>query len=111
MSANELALKYSTAPAEKLIGVLPVEEVKDALWDEVEDEVYSEVAMEHKFELEAIEEQTEEANRLAQKFELVAETFATAIKLAITLPYGEAIQVLQDAIDDNPSYGRSPVKG
>ncbi|VTP66758.1 Uncharacterised protein [Leclercia adecarboxylata] len=76
-----------------------------------EEDVMDEVWQEHQFEMEAVEEQTEEANRLAQKFELVAETFGTAIKLALTLPYGEAIQVLQDAIEDNPGYGRDPVKG
>jgi hypothetical protein len=43
MSANDLALKFSTAPAEQLIGVLPVLEVKEALHDEVEDEVLNEV--------------------------------------------------------------------
>ena len=30
MSANELALRFSTAPAEQLIGILPVLEVKEA---------------------------------------------------------------------------------
>ncbi|WP_275257557.1 hypothetical protein [Citrobacter farmeri] len=39
MSANELALRFSTAPAEQLIGILPVLEVKEALRDEVEDDV------------------------------------------------------------------------
>lgn len=111
MSANELALRFSSAPAEQLIGVLPVLEVKEALRGEVEDEVLDDVWQEHQFEIEAVEEQTEEANRLARKFELAAEELGTAIKLALTLPYGEAIQVLQDAIEDNPGYGRDPVKG
>ena len=111
MSANELALRYSTAPAEKLIGILPVLEVKEALRGEVEEDVMDEVWQEHQFEMEAVEEQTEEANRLARKFELAAEELGTAIKLALTLPYGEAIQVLQDTIEANPGYGRDPVKG
>lgn len=42
MSANELALRFSTAPAEQLIGILPVLEVKEALRDEVEDDVLGE---------------------------------------------------------------------
>ena len=111
MSANELALRYSTAPAEELIGILPVLEVKEALREEVEEEVLDDVWQEHQFEIEAVQEQTDEANRLAQKFELAAESFGTAIKLALTLPYDEPIQVLQDAIEDNPGYGRDPVKG
>lgn len=111
MSANELALRYSSAPAEELIGILPVLEVKEALREEVEEEVLDDVWQEHQFEIEAVQEQTDEANRLAQKFELAAESFGTAIKLALTLPYDEAIQVLQDAIEDNPGYGRDPVKG
>lgn len=111
MSADELALRYSSAPAEHLIGRLPVLEVKEALRQEVEDDVLNEVWQEHQFEMDAVEEQSEEANRLARKFELVAETFATAIKLALTLQPAEARQVLQDAIDDNPGYGRDPVKG
>ncbi|QLR43716.1 hypothetical protein HV346_13980 [Enterobacter sp. RHBSTW-00994] len=111
MSANELALKFSTAPAEQMIGVLPVLEVKEALREEVEDDVMTEVWQEHQFEMDAVEEQTEEANRLARKFERVAEDFATAIKLAITLPHNEAVRVLLDAIEENPGYGRKPVKG
>ncbi|CAM6783038.1 Ead/Ea22-like family protein [Leclercia adecarboxylata] len=111
MSANELALRYSSAPAEELIGILPVLEVKEALREEVEEEVLDDVWQEHQFEIEAVQEQTDEANRLAQKFEIAAESFGTAIKLALTLPYGEAIQVLQDAIEDNPGYGRDPVEG
>ena len=111
MSANELALRFSSAPAEQMIGILPVLEVKEALRSEVEDDVMDEVWQEHQFEMEAVEEQTEEANRLAQKFELIAETFGTAIKLAITLPHVEAIKVLQDAVEDNPGYGLDPVKG
>lgn len=111
MSANELALRFSSAPAEQMIGILPVLEVKEALRSEAEDDVMDEVWQEHQFEMEAVEDQTEEANRLAQKFELVAETFGTAIKLAITLPHAEAIKVLQDAVEDNPGYGQDPVKG
>lgn len=111
MSANELALRFSSAPAEQMIGILPVLEVKEALRSEVEDDVMDEVWQEHQFEMEAVEEQTEEANLLAQKFELVAETFGTAIKLAITLPHAVAIKVLQDAVEDNPGYGQDPVKG
>lgn len=111
MSANELALRFSTAPAEQLIGRLPVLEVKEALWQEVEDEVLTEVYQEHEFEMEAVSEQTDAANRLASKFELVAETLGNAIRLALTLPPVEAKQILQDAIDDNPGYGREPDKG
>ncbi|WP_437889317.1 hypothetical protein [Phytobacter sp. V91] len=111
MSANELALRFSTAPAEQLIGVLPVHEVKEALWQEVEDEVLDEVYQEHEFEMDAVAEQTNEANRIARKFEVVAESLATAIKLALTLPHEEATQVLSDAIRNNPGYGQEPVKG
>ena len=108
MSANELALRFSTAPAEQLIGLLPVYEVKEALWQEVEDEVLDEVFQEHEFEMEAVAEQTEAAHRLARKFEVVAESFGTAIKLALTLPHDEAMRVLNDVLEDNPGYGSQP---
>ncbi|ENF7816948.1 hypothetical protein ABR157_002728 [Enterobacter soli] len=111
MSANELALRFSSAPAEQLIGVLPVLEVKEALRSEVEEDVLDDVWQEHQFEMDAVEEQVSAANRLASKFELAAETLGTAIRLAITLPYEEAIQVLKDAIEDNPGYGQDPEKG
>lgn len=111
MSANELALRYSTAPAEQLIGILPVREVKEALWHEVEDEVLDEVFQEHEFELEAVAEQTDAANRLAQKFELLAESFGTAIKLAMKQPPAEAMQTLRMVIENNPGYGQEPVEG
>ena len=45
MSANDLALRFSSAPAEALIGVLPVLEVKEALREEVESDVMDEVWM------------------------------------------------------------------
>lgn len=111
MSANELALRFSTTSAEDLIGVLPVREVKEALWQEVEDEVLDEVFQEHEFEMEAIAEQTNAANLLAQKFEVVAESLATAIKLALTQSPDEAMQTLKAVIDKNPGYGQDPVKG
>ncbi|EPC5664440.1 hypothetical protein ACU0QN_004388 [Citrobacter koseri] len=96
MSANELALRFSTAPAEQLIGVLPVCEVKEALRDEVEDDVLGEVWTEHNFEMEAVE--------------VVADAFGTAIKLALTLPHDEAIKVLTDAINTHQGYGQEPEK-
>ncbi|CAM7221789.1 hypothetical protein [Citrobacter sedlakii] len=110
MSANELALRFSTAPAEQLIGVLPVLEVKEALRDEVEDDVLGEVWTEHNFEMEAIGEQLDETSQLARKYELVAEALATAIKLALSLPHNEAIPVLEKALRDNPGYGRETTK-
>lgn len=110
MSANELALKFSSAPAEQLIGVLPVLEVKEALRGEVEEDVMDEVWQEHQFEMEAVEEQADEANRLARELEVVAEDFGTAIKRAITfLPEGEAQTILHDALEDHPGYGRDPL--
>jgi hypothetical protein len=110
MSANELALKYSSAPAEKLIGVLPVLEVKEALREEVEDDVMDEVWQEHQFEMDAVEEQAEEAHRLASKFEVVAERFGTAIKQAVKLlPECEVKTILNDALEDHPGYGRAPL--
>ena len=73
--------------------------------------MFDEVWQERQFEMNAVEEQADEANRLAGKFELAAETLGTAIRLAVTLPYEEAIQVLKDAIEDNPGYGQDPEKG
>lgn len=108
MSANELALKFSSAPAEQLIGILSVLEVKEALRDEVEDEVLTEVYQEHEFELEAMEERVDEARQDAEEHEDAANAFATAIKLALTLPHEEAQKVLTDVIEDNSGYGRSP---
>lgn len=94
MSANELALKFSTAPAEQLIGVLPVLEVKEALHDEVEDEVLNEVWMEHKLEMDATEE--------------VVDAFATAMKLALTQPEKTAKATLRKALNEYPGYGQEP---
>ncbi|EKP1128730.1 MULTISPECIES: hypothetical protein [Klebsiella] len=94
MSANDLALKFSTAPAEQLIGALPVLEVKEALHDEVEDEILSEVMMEHKFELEATEE--------------ITNAFATAMKLALTQPAKTAKATLRKALKEYPGYGQEP---
>ncbi|CAM3918109.1 hypothetical protein PLGE761_00655 [Pluralibacter gergoviae] len=109
MSANELALRFSSAPAEQLIGVLPVLEVKEALREEVEDDVLNEVWQEHQFEMDAVEEQADEANRLASKFELAAEAFGTAIKQAVQLlPNCEVKTILTDTLEDHPGYGRDP---
>ena len=94
MSANDLALKFSTAPAEQLIGVLPVFEVKEALHDEVEDEVLNEVWMGHKLEMNATEE--------------VVDAFATAMKLALTQPAKTAKATLRKALKEYPGYGQEP---
>lgn len=96
MSANELALKYSTATAEQLIGVLPVLEVKEALYDEVADDVMNEVSTEHGFEIEFIEQ--------------ICDYFATAMKLAIKQPAKEARATLKAALEEYPGYGRDPDK-
>lgn len=96
MSANDLALKFSTAPAEQLIGVLPVLEVKEALYDEVSDDVMNEVCTEHGFEIECIEQ--------------ICDTFATAMKLAIKQPAKEARATLKAALKLYPGYGRDPDK-
>lgn len=109
MSANDLALKFSTAPAEQMIGVLPVLEVKEALREEVEDDVMTEVWQEHQFEMEAVEEQSEEAERRSREREEAASNFATAIKQAVKLlPDCEAKTILNDAIEENPGYGSNP---
>jgi hypothetical protein len=94
MSANELALKFSTAPAEQLVGVLPVLEVKEALRDEVEEEVQGEVWMEHEFAIEAAEQ--------------VTDALATAMKLAITQPAKAAKATLRKALKEYPGYGQEP---
>jgi hypothetical protein len=110
MSANELALRFSTAPAEQLIGVLPVYEVKEALREEIEDDVMGEIWQEHKFEMDAVEEQAEEAERRASTHVDAAAALGTAIKQALKfLPDGEAKNILVDAIEDNPGYGRAPL--
>lgn len=100
MSANELALKYSNAPAIERIGKLPHEEV--------EDEVCGELYQEHEIELQALEQQLDEATDEAREFEEIVEDFATAIKLAITLPWAQALPHLEKVLNDNPGYGREP---
>ena len=96
MSANDLALKFSTAPAEKLIGVLPVLEVKEALYEEVSDDVMNEVSTEHGFEIEFIEQ--------------ICDAFASAMKLAIKQPAKEARATLKAALREYPGYDREPDK-
>lgn len=86
MSADELALRFSSTPAEQLIGRLPVHEVKEAFAEEAEEAACDKCYAEHKFELEAEEERADKANDLALKFEEVANAYGTAIKLALTLP-------------------------
>ncbi|ADO48090.1 hypothetical protein [[Enterobacter] lignolyticus] len=110
MSADDLDLRFSTAPAEQLIGVLPVLEVKEALREEVEDDVTTELWQEHQFEMDAVEEQAEEERRRASKHEDAADDFATAImQAAKLLPDCEAKTILNEAIEDNPGYGRNPL--
>lgn len=108
MSANELALKYSSASAEQLIGFLSVLEVKEAIRSEVEDEVLADVWQEHEFELEAAEERVDEAEKDAEEHEDAANDFATAIRLALSLDFEDSKKVLNDVIEDNPGYGRDP---
>ena len=53
MSANDLALRFSSAPAEALIGVLPVLEVKKHYVKKLKG-VMDEVWTEHNFEMETM---------------------------------------------------------
>ncbi|HFF9671775.1 TPA: hypothetical protein ACGFBS_001250 [Klebsiella pneumoniae] len=110
MSANDLALKFSNTPAEQLIGILPVLEVKEAMRDEVEEDVLDEVWTEHNFEMEAMGEQVDETARLARKFELIAEYFGTAIKLALTQQHQEAQATLIKVLEEYPGYGKEPAE-
>lgn len=109
MSADELALKFSSAPAEALIGKLPVAEVREALADEVSDEVAEQLYMEHSFELECESQRADAANDLAVKYETVANEYGTAIKRALTLSPEAAQDVLKKALEDFPGYGRDAV--
>lgn len=108
MSANDLALKYSNAPAIERLGILPHQEVIETLKEEVESEVYGEIYQEHEIELLAMERQFDEATDEAKEFEEIVEDFATAIKLAITLPWTQALPHLDKVLNDNPGYGREP---
>ena len=56
-----------------------------------------EVWTEHNFEMEAMVNKLMKQPELARKFECAAEALGTAIKLALTLPHNEAMQVLNDA--------------
>lgn len=97
MSVNELAIKFSTAPASERLGILS------------RDEVLGEVYQEHEFELDAMQQQLDEANGESQEHEDIADDFATAIKLALTKEVTDEVrQILGAVIDENPGYGRNP---
>lgn len=105
MSANELALKFSTAPTEMLIGVLPVDEIAEVIHDRVRDEVEGEIDIEHSFQMQALEEELDNWTAKAHEFEAYAGAFAGAIKKALLADsWDEAKVLLERARYDHKEY-------
>jgi hypothetical protein len=105
MSANELAIKFSTAPAEMMIGILPVEEIADVIRGSVRDEVEREVDDEYSIRLQAVEDDASDWESKAEEYECDATDFARAIEKAVLCDSLEEVKILLERVkSDHREY-------
>lgn len=103
MMCNELALKFGTTEPEKLIGVLPMEEVVEVIKSRLYEEVKSEISGEYEDRISDLEDEESEAQSLADAWQCDAVGLYRAIEAAIELPWTEGLPLLRQAMAD---YGK-----
>lgn len=105
MSANELALKYSSATAEMMIGVLPVEEIAEVIRESVRNDVEREVDDEYSIQLQALEDDASDWESKAEEYECDATDFARAIEKSLQAEtWDEAKVLLERVMRDHKEY-------
>lgn len=102
--SNVLALKYSTAEPESLIGVLTMDEVIEVMKDRLRAEVRYEVAAEFHDEISDLEQQLEEEGdwqETANSWECNAVGLYRGIEKALTAPWTEGVEILRKAMEEH----------
>ncbi|CND61803.1 hypothetical protein ACVT81_000548 [Yersinia enterocolitica] len=102
--SQELALKFSTADPEQLLGILPTEEVLEIIKFRMREEVQAEVRGEFNDRIDDLENEVEELGGwedTADRWERDAIGLYRAIEHALTVPWNRAIPLLQKAIEEH----------
>lgn len=102
--SNVLALKYSTAEPETLLGILPMDEVVDVIRDRLRPDVAAEIEVEFQHMVESAEDEAEDNYQSMCNFRTSWKGLDAAIKKALNLPWDEAKDVLNEAIKDCNPY-------
>lgn len=101
--SQELALKYSSADPEQLLGILPVEEVLEVIKERVTQELEPAIEDKYLWRIEEAEEEASEWEQTAESWECDAVGLYRAIEEAIKLPWDQAIPLLQKAMEEHGS--------
>ena len=104
--SNVLALKFSNAEPDQLLGTLSVEEVMEVLKERVRSEVMEEVRGDYQGQIDDLECQLDEEGDWrndAERWEFDAIGLYRAIEAAIELPWTEGLPLLRQAMAD---YGK-----
>lgn len=102
--SQELALKFSSAPLEQLLSVLPPEEAIEIMQDRLRPEIEAEMEVEFECRLADAEEASSENFASMETFKRSAEGFMEAIKQAVDLPWTQALPVLKAALEEFNPY-------
>ncbi|CND30190.1 Uncharacterised protein [Yersinia similis] len=102
--SQELALKFSNAGPEQLLGILPTEEVVEIIKFHLQEEVEAEVRGEFTARIDYLENEVDELSGwedTANGWECDAIGLYRAIEHALTVPWSQAIPLLQKAIEEH----------
>lgn len=102
--SNVLALKFSNAEPDQLLGTLSVDEVMEVLKVRVRSEVEQEVRSDYQGQIDDLECQLEEEGDWrsdAESWECDATGLYRAIEAAIALPWSEGLSLLRQAMEEH----------
>lgn len=102
--SNVLALKFSNAEPDELLGALSVEEVMEVLKVRVRSEVEQEVRSDYQGQIDDLECQLEEEGGWesdAEGWKCDAVGLYRAIEAAIALPWSEGLTLLRQAMEEH----------
>ncbi len=99
--SQELALKFSSAPIEQLLSVLPPEEVIEVLQERLRPDLECEIRSEYEERVDNAEEEACDAENRASSWECTANSLFLAIEKAVELPWTEALPILREALEEN----------
>lgn len=96
-----LALKYSNAEPEQLIGIIPIEEVVEMLKRRAEQQARAEAEAEYEERIYEAEEEAGRQESIAEEWRDDAECLFQAIKDALNQDWEEAKVTLERALRDS----------
>ncbi|HEJ7283083.1 TPA: hypothetical protein SMF87_004535 [Serratia marcescens] len=101
---QELALKFSSAPLEQLLSVLPPEEAIEVIRNRLRLEIREELEVEFESQISELEEQSAENYGSMETFKISYEGLSEAVEKAVDLPWTEALPILRAALEECNPY-------